>query len=86
MSTSVCWKLTGDGLVSRPGEVKDSHLLNTIQKPEISASFIVHLAREMFGFSLALKESTWKNIAQMIPCIDCFLAKSLHSHFCTSIT
>ena len=31
MSTSVCWKLTGDGLVSRPGEVKDSHLLNTTE-------------------------------------------------------
>ena len=27
MSTSVCWKLTCDGLVSRP--VKDSHPLNT---------------------------------------------------------
>ena len=31
MSTSVCWELTGDGLVSHPGEVKDSHPLNTTE-------------------------------------------------------
>ena len=29
MSTNICWELTGDGLVSRPGGVKDSHLFNT---------------------------------------------------------
>ena len=31
MSTSICWELTCDGLVSHPGEVKDSHLLNTTE-------------------------------------------------------
>ena len=31
MSTSVCWELTCDGLVSHPGEVKDSHPLNTTE-------------------------------------------------------
>ena len=39
MSTSVCWELTCDGLVSCPGGVKDSHLFNTTEtgdtcKPE----------------------------------------------------
>ena len=28
MSTSVCWELTCDALVSRPGAVKDSHPIN----------------------------------------------------------
>ena len=31
MSTSVYWKLTCDGLVSRPGGVKNSHPLNTTE-------------------------------------------------------
>ena len=31
MSTSVCWELTCDGLVSRPGVVKDNHPLNTTE-------------------------------------------------------
>ena len=31
MSTSVCWELTSDGLVSRPGGVKDSNPLNTTE-------------------------------------------------------
>ena len=30
MSTSICWELTCDGLVSRPGGVKDSHPLINI--------------------------------------------------------
>ena len=28
---SICWKLTCDGLVFRPGTVKNSHPLNTIE-------------------------------------------------------
>ena len=31
MSTSICWELTCDGLVSRPGGVKESHPLNTTE-------------------------------------------------------
>ena len=31
MSTSVCWELTCDGLECRPGGVKDSHPLITIE-------------------------------------------------------
>ena len=31
MSTSVCWELTCDGLMSRPGRVKDFHPLNTMK-------------------------------------------------------
>ena len=31
MSTSFCWGLTCDGLVSRPGGVNDSHPLNTTE-------------------------------------------------------
>ena len=31
MSTSTCWELTCDGLVSRKGGVKDSHPLNTAE-------------------------------------------------------
>ena len=31
MSTSICWELTCDGLVSCPGGVKDSHPLNTTE-------------------------------------------------------
>ena len=31
MSTSVCWELTCDGLVSCPGGVKDSYPLNTTE-------------------------------------------------------
>ena len=31
MSTSVCWDLTCDGLVSHPGEVEDSRPLNTTE-------------------------------------------------------
>ena len=35
MSTNIFWELTCDGLVSRPGEVKDSHPLNTGDKENI---------------------------------------------------
>ena len=38
MSTSFCWELTCDLLVSRPEGVKDSYPFN-LQKPEIRASF-----------------------------------------------
>ena len=31
MSTSICWELTCDGLVSHPGGIKDSHPLNTTE-------------------------------------------------------
>ena len=31
MSTSICWELIYDGLVSRPGGVKDSRLLKTTE-------------------------------------------------------
>ena len=31
MSTSVCWELIYDGLVSRPGGVKDSHPLTSTE-------------------------------------------------------
>ena len=31
MSTSICWELTCDGLVSHPEGVKDSHLLTTTE-------------------------------------------------------
>ena len=49
MSTSVCWELTCNGLVSRPGGVKDSHSLNTT-KPEIRAGSMSHLALKGFSF------------------------------------
>ena len=31
MSSSICWELTCDGLVSHPGGVKDPHALNTTE-------------------------------------------------------
>ena len=36
MSTSICWKPTYYGLVSLPGGVKDTHLLNTTETREMS--------------------------------------------------
>ena len=35
MSTSACLELTFDGLVSRPGEVKDSNPLSTTETGDI---------------------------------------------------
>ena len=49
MSTSVCWELTCDGLVSCPGEVKTLIRL-TLQKQELSAGSKGHLARKGLAF------------------------------------
>ena len=46
MSTSVCWELTCNGLVSRPGGVKDSYPLNNTEtgdkrRPHVCATRLV---------------------------------------------
>ena len=50
MSTSGCWELTCDGLVSHPGEVKDSHPFNTTETEDKRLLHVGHLALK--GFSL----------------------------------
>ena len=49
MSTSVCWELTCDGLMYCPGKVKTLIRL-TLQKLEISAGSMGHLACKGFSF------------------------------------
>ena len=51
MSASVCWKLTCDGLVSRPGGSKILICLTPL-KPEISADSMGHLTRKGLAFLL----------------------------------
>ena len=52
MSTSVCWELTCDGLVSRPREVKDFHPLNTTEiEDKRGLDSMGNLACEGFSFS-----------------------------------
>ena len=42
INTSVCWELTCDKLVSRPGGVKESHSLNTTETGDEIEASIVH--------------------------------------------
>ena len=50
MSTSICWELTCDGLVSHPGGVKDSDPLNTTETGDtVRAGCMGHLARKEFS-------------------------------------
>ena len=53
MSTSVCWEITCDGLISHPGGVKGSHPLNT---KETGDKRQLHgpLGSQMIWLSLAL--------------------------------
>ena len=46
MSIKVCWELTCDELVSRPGGVKDSHPFNTTETGDKSRlhGLVKHLA------------------------------------------
>ena len=55
MSTSVCWELTCNGLVSRPGGVKDPHPLNTTVTGDKRRLSVGHLARK--GFTLYKNKS-----------------------------
>ena len=50
MSTSVCWELTCDGLVSNPGGVKYSHPLKSTETGDKRQLHICHLSRMGFSF------------------------------------
>ena len=50
MSKGVCWELTCDGLVSRPGKVKDSYPLNTAETGDKRRLHGGNLARKGFSF------------------------------------
>ena len=53
MSTSICWELTCDGLVSHPRGVKDSHLLNTTETGDKYRLLAINdLALVVAGFPL----------------------------------
>ena len=75
MSTNICWELTCDGLVSHPGEVKDSHPLNTTEtnsRTGLRKELVFTSAKNQFGLLLVIKNKFFIRLKLLVLGIKTF--------------